>query len=91
MDGQFLVAFEYYKIMPVALVVAEEQILAMGRINLLPVFEREFYGRKGRMVMCLEIYSVSAEESFHFFCLFACHDDLFLCRTKIQNFLIIFV
>lgn len=51
MYGQFLMTFEDNEIMPIALVVPEEEILAMDRINLLPVFQSQFYGRKRRMCM----------------------------------------
>ena len=53
MDGKFLMAFEDDKIMPVALVVTEKQILAMGGIDFLPIFQRKLYGRKRRMSMKL--------------------------------------
>ena len=49
MDGKFLMAFKDDKIMSVALVVAEKEVLAMDGIYLLPVFESELDGRKRRM------------------------------------------
>ena len=50
-DGEFLMAFEYHKVMPVSLMVAEKEILAVDRIEILPVFQGKFYGRKRRMDM----------------------------------------
>lgn len=47
--SQFLVAFEYDKVMPVAFVVAEEQVLAMGGVYVFPVFQCLFYCRQRRV------------------------------------------
>ena len=47
-------AFENYQIMSVALVVAEEKILAVCRVNLLPILKSEFDGWKGRVMVCVE-------------------------------------
>ena len=62
MDGKFLMAFEDDKIMPVALVVTEKQILAMGGIYLLPIFKGKFDGRKRRMRMKLVIEAMIFKE-----------------------------
>ena len=62
MDLHFLMAFEHDEIMAVALVVAEEKVLAMGRIYLLPVFEGELDGRKRRMRMKLIIKAMIFKE-----------------------------
>ena len=91
MDGEILVTFKYYKIMSVAFVIAEEQILAMCGVDLFPVFQCEIDGRKRRMVVGLESDAVFLEKLFCFPGLFACHDDLFEWWAKIRNFLIIFV
>lgn len=48
-DIKFLVAFEYDKVMPVAFVVAEEQVLAMGGVYVFPVFQCLFYCRQRRV------------------------------------------
>jgi hypothetical protein len=51
MDLHLLMTFKDNQIMSVALMIAEEKILAMSRINLLPVFQRQFDRRKWRMRM----------------------------------------
>ena len=51
MDLHFLMAFEYHKVMPVSLMVAEKEVLAVDGIEILPVFQGEFYRRKRRMDM----------------------------------------
>ena len=48
---KFLVAFEDHKIMSVAFVVAEEKILAVNGIYILPVFKGQLYRWKRRMGM----------------------------------------
>jgi hypothetical protein len=58
MDSELLMAFKDNKIMSVSFVVAEKQILAVGRVYLLPVFQGQFNGRKGRMVVGVECYSM---------------------------------
>ena len=60
--------------MPVALVVAHEQVLAvqgtrpvgMRAVNLLPVLQSLFYGEKGRVGIDFIAYAVSLEEVQHF-------------------------
>jgi hypothetical protein len=44
-------AFEDHKIVPVAFMVAEEQVLAMDGIDVFPIFEGKLYRRKRRMGM----------------------------------------
>jgi hypothetical protein len=51
MDGQFLMTFEYYKIVPIAFMIPEKQVLAVGRIYFLPIFQRKFNCRQWRMSM----------------------------------------
>ena len=46
------------EIMSVALMVAEKQILAMSRVNILPILESQFYGRKRWVVMSLILNAV---------------------------------
>ena len=50
-DSQLLMALEDYKVMPVSLMVAEKEVLAVDGIEILPVFQGEFYRRKRRMDM----------------------------------------
>ena len=50
-DCQFLMAFEHNEIVTVALMVPEEQVLAVDRINILPVLKSQLYRRKRRMCM----------------------------------------
>ena len=38
MNGQFLMTFKYGKIVPVAFVITEKQILAVYGIDILPIF-----------------------------------------------------
>ena len=90
-DGKFLVALKHHKIVPVAFVIAEKQVLAVGGVNVLPIFKSEFYCRERWMVVGLELYPLCVEEFLNFFCLFADHVNLFEWRTKIRLFLIIFV
>ena len=91
MDRELLVALKDHQIVSVTLVVAEKQILAMGRVNLFPVLQSQFDSWERWMVMCLEGYTVIFKEFLYFFCLLAIHVYLFEPNTKIQNFLIIFV
>lgn len=58
MDGKFLMTFEDHKIMSVALVVAEKEVLAVDGINVFPILERKLYRRERRMGMELIIKSV---------------------------------
>ena len=62
MNVEFLVTLEHDKIMPVALVIAEEEVLAMDGIYLLPVFESELDRRKRRMSVDFISESVPAEK-----------------------------
>lgn len=66
MDGQFLMTFEDYQIMPVSLVVTEEQVLAMGGIDFLPILQSKLYGRKRRMSMQFIFKSMSFKEGQDF-------------------------
>jgi hypothetical protein len=43
---------------PVAFVVAEEKVLAMGGIDLFPVFQCKFDSRERGMMVCLEFNAV---------------------------------
>ena len=58
MNAQFLMAFEHYKIMSVAFMIAEEQILAMSRVNILPILKSEFDGWKRGVMMSMEFDSM---------------------------------
>jgi hypothetical protein len=62
MDLHLLVAFEHNEIMAVSLMVAEEKILAMGRIYLFPVFQRQLDCRQRRMCMKLIAEAVLLKE-----------------------------
>ena len=62
MYGKFLMAFEYNQIMPVAFVITEEEVLAVDRIYLLPLFQRQLYRRKRRMSMKFIAQAVLLEE-----------------------------
>jgi hypothetical protein len=59
--------------MPVALVVAEKQILAMSGVDLFPVLQCKFYCRKWGMVMSLVLYSILLQKIMYFFYFFV-HD-----------------
>lgn len=50
------------QIVTVSLMVSEEQILAMGGINLLPILQCQFYRRKRRMGMEFIFKSVPLKE-----------------------------
>jgi hypothetical protein len=80
MNCQFLMAFKNDKIMSVSLVITEEEILAMDRIYLLPIFQSKLYCRKRRMGMQFIPQSmlikmvehlVYSRDSCHLFRLFA--------------------
>lgn len=64
---KILVTVERHQIMPVSLMIAEKQILAMRGINFLPVLQCKFYGRKRRVMVCLVGYSVLLQETVHLF------------------------
>ena len=48
-DRQFLMALENHQIVAVSLMIPEEEVLAVNRIDVLPVLKRELYCRKRRM------------------------------------------
>ena len=74
MDCQFLMTFKDNEIMSVALVVAEEEVLAMDRIYILPIFKSQFYSRERRMGMELIIKSVLLKKGKHFiYARVSCH------------------
>ena len=77
MDREFLVAFEYYKVMSVSFMVTEKQVLAVGGVDFFPVFQCKLDGREWGMMMGLEVNAVSFKEFLYFFCLFVYHKDLF--------------
>ena len=77
MNPQFLMTFEDYKIVPVAFMVTEKQVLAMCGVYFLPILQSKFDGGKRRMMMGGEVYSMFFEKFLHFFCLFCNHVHLF--------------
>jgi hypothetical protein len=62
MDLHLLMALEDHKIVAVALMVTEEEVLAVGRVDLLPIFQRQLDGREGRMRMKLIAEAVLLKE-----------------------------
>ena len=52
-DVQVFVAFETHQIVAVSFVIAEEQVLAMYGIYVLPICQRLLYGGKRRMIINL--------------------------------------
>jgi hypothetical protein len=87
-------AFEYNKIVPVSLVVPEEQILAMCRVDYFPVFQGHFYGRKRRVCMIGIFNAVFFEEGQNLFNPFV-HDlckisNMFLTDAKVRRKISIF-
>ena len=66
MDAELLMAFEHYQIVSVALMIAEEQILAVGRIYFLPVFKSKLYCRQRRVCVVLVFYAIVLEECQYF-------------------------
>ena len=52
-DIKVFVTLETHQIVAVPFVIAEEQVLAMQGINVLPILQRFLYGRKRRMIMHL--------------------------------------
>ena len=48
-DVHLLVALEDYQVVAVALVVSEKQVLAVGRVEIFPIFHGLFYCRKRRV------------------------------------------
>ena len=77
MDRQFFMTFEDYKIMSVTLMISEEQVLAVSRVDFLPIFESKLNGRKRRVVVSLIFNTVLFKESVYFIYLFVCHE---ICR-----------
>jgi hypothetical protein len=61
------VTFEDHQIMAVSLVIAEEQVLAMRRIYLLPILQGQLNGRKGRMRVHLISQTVLLKKVQHLF------------------------
>ena len=51
MDIKIFMAFEHNQIMSVSLVIAKEEVLAVSRIYILPIFKSKFDCRKRRMNM----------------------------------------
>jgi hypothetical protein len=66
-DVKHLVTFEDHQIMAVSLVIAEEQVLAMCRIYLLPVLQGQFNGRKRRMRVHLVSQTILLKKVQHLF------------------------
>jgi hypothetical protein len=58
-------AIEHNKIMPVALVIPEEKVLAMSRIYILPILKRKLDGRKRRMTMSVILYPILLQKSVY--------------------------
>ena len=50
-DVHLLVAFQNHQIVPVAFMISEKEVLAVGRIEVFPVFHRFFDGGQGRMLV----------------------------------------
>ena len=65
MDGQLLMAFENYEIVPVSLVVAEKEVLAVCRVDLFPILEGQLDRRERRMSMVFIFYAVVFKEGKH--------------------------
>jgi hypothetical protein len=87
-------AFEYYEIVPVALMIPEEQVLAVCRVDLLPIFQSHFDGRKWRMRVVFIFYAVFFEEGKNLFNPFV-HDfckisNMFLTDAKVRRKISIF-
>ena len=66
--------FEDHKIMPVALMVSEKQVLAVSGVDFSPIFKRKLDGREGWMVMSLVFNTIFLKESVYFIYLFVCHE-----------------
>jgi hypothetical protein len=66
MDIEGFMALEDHKVMTVSLMVAEEKVLAMYRIDVLPILKSQFYGRKRRMGIKFILKSVSFQEVQNF-------------------------
>lgn len=73
-DCHLLMTFEDHQIMTVTLMVAEEEILAMDGIYVLPVFKGQFDCRKRRVRMELVCQSMLFKMSEHLvYSRVACH------------------
>jgi hypothetical protein len=59
---KFLMTLENHQIVAVSLVVSEEEVLAVDRINVLPVFKRQLDCRQRRMRMKLIAESMLLKE-----------------------------
>ena len=62
MDLHLLMTLEDHEIVTVALMITEEEILAVGRIYLLPIFQRQLDRRERRMRMKLIAEAVLLKE-----------------------------
>ena len=62
MDIEIFVTFEDNQVVSIALVIAEEEVLAVGRVNVLPVFHRKLYCRERGMGVDFILYSGIFEE-----------------------------
>jgi hypothetical protein len=62
MDLHLLMALEDHEIVAVAFMVTEEEVLAVGRVDLLPIFQRQLYSRERRMRMKLIAEAVLLKE-----------------------------
>ena len=73
-DGHLLVALEDHQIMAVALMVAEEKVLAMNRVYVLPILQSQFDGRKRRVDMKFIIKGMILQKAEHLvYSWIACH------------------
>ena len=73
-DCHLLMTFEYDQIMAVTLMVAEEEVLAMDGIYVLPVLKGQFDGWKRRMDMEFIIKGMLLQEAEHLvYSWIACH------------------
>ena len=74
MDRHLLMTFEHHQIMAVSLMVAEEEVLAMDRIYVLPIFQGQFDGRKRWMDMEFIIKGMLLQKTEHIvYSWIACH------------------
>ncbi len=75
--GEVVVAVETHEIMPVSLVVAEEEILAVHAAVILPPLFSLLYGLSFGVVVVGEWYVMFSE--IVQYCFFACHDSKVFC------------
>ena len=61
-DLHLLMTLEDHEIVAVAFMVTEEEVLAVGRVDLLPIFQRQLDGRERRMRMKLIAEAVLLKE-----------------------------